>query len=129
VFPDGRRSSGAVRLPGRLTIETVALGVASTNEPLRLVTKEIFETWIDRASDRDAAAGLDTPASRALAIAIIAGLEGTFVLARAMRSSEPLDDAPDQLCAALRSTVDRDSRATSEELVGPTGLHLGMKSR
>src|SRR5919106_2553705 len=28
-------------------IETVALEVASTNEPLRLVTAEIFERWID----------------------------------------------------------------------------------
>src|SRR5437762_2549986 len=28
-------------------IETVALEVASTNEPLRLATAEVFESWID----------------------------------------------------------------------------------
>ncbi|MDQ1508148.1 MAG: hypothetical protein QOD57_5875, partial [Actinomycetota bacterium] len=31
-------------------IETVALEVASTNEPLRLVTAEIFERWIEAAT-------------------------------------------------------------------------------
>lgn len=85
-------------------IETVALEVASTNEPLRLVTQEIFETWIDRATERCAAAGLDARASRSLGIAIITGLEGAFVLARALRSPEPLTAAGDQLCAALRAT-------------------------
>src|SRR3954453_2956786 len=67
-------------------IETVALEVASTNEPLRLVTAEIFERWIDGATAWCESHGLPPDEARALGIAYITGLEGAFVLARSLRS-------------------------------------------
>lgn len=81
-------------------IETVALEVASVNEPLRLVTAEIFERWIGSATTRGVAAGLDRAAARRLGIAFINALEGAFVLARAMKSTEPLTAAADAVVAA-----------------------------
>ena len=40
-------------------IATVALEVASSDEPLRQVTEEIFAGWLDALADRFAAAGID----------------------------------------------------------------------
>ena len=84
-------------------IETVALEVASTNEPLRQVTSEIFETWIDRASEHAQRHGLDSSTARTFGIAFITGLEGAFVLARTMRTPEPLIATGEHLCHALQA--------------------------
>lgn len=63
-------------------IATVALEVASTNDVLRRATAEVFEQWTvaltERLGDRD------------IALAVIAALEGGFVLCRAQRSVEPM---------------------------------------
>ena len=83
-------------------IETVALEVASTNEPLRLVTAEIFDRWIDAATRLVQAGGVPPDAARSLGIANITGLEGAFVLARALRSPEPLLATGRMLAAAAR---------------------------
>jgi AcrR family transcriptional regulator len=86
-------------------IETVALEVASVNEPLRLVTAEIFERWIESATTRGMAAGLDRDAARRLGIAFINALEGAFVLARAMKSTEPLTAAADTMVLAAEAAL------------------------
>jgi len=91
-------------------IETVALEVASTNEPLRLVTAEIFEGWIMAATSRFAAGGVPQAAARPLAIAFIAALEGAFVLSRALKSTEPLLAAGDATVAALQAALDPDHK-------------------
>lgn len=83
-------------------IETVALEVASTNEPLREVTAEIFEGWIDSATAWVGSHGVPADEARALGIAYITGLEGAFVLARALRSPEPLLATGRMLAAAAR---------------------------
>jgi len=74
-------------------IATVALEVASTNETLRVATAEVFDAWIVSATGRLESAGLAEDAARRLAFAIVGGLEGAFVLARATRSVEPLTAA------------------------------------
>jgi AcrR family transcriptional regulator len=84
-------------------VETVALEVASTNEPLRLVTAEIFERWIDSATAWCESHGLPPDEARALGIAYITGLEGAFVLARSLRSPEPLLATGRMLAAAVRT--------------------------
>ncbi len=71
-------------------IATVALEVASTNEPLRLATAEVFESWIAAAAAYFTAAGIDAVRSRELAITMLSLLEGAFVFCRALRSTEPL---------------------------------------
>jgi AcrR family transcriptional regulator len=71
-------------------IATVALEVASTSEPLRLATAEVFESWIASATAYFAAAGIEEARSRELAITMLSLLEGAFVFCRALRSTEPL---------------------------------------
>jgi AcrR family transcriptional regulator len=86
-------------------IETVALEVASTNEPLRLVTAEIFARWIDSATAWCESQGLPPEEARRLGIAYITGLEGSFVLARSLQSPEPLLATGRMLAAAAREAL------------------------
>jgi hypothetical protein len=86
-------------------IATVALEVASTNEPLRKATAEVFESWIDAAVDRFARAGISRKRARELAISQIAALEGAFILSRAMRTTEPLEIAGAAATAAIREAL------------------------
>ena len=86
-------------------IETVALEVASTNEPLRKATAEVFESWIAGLTGRFAAAGIAPEQSRELAISFICALEGAFVLCRAMRTTEPLEIAGEQMAVAVEQAL------------------------
>lgn len=93
-------------------IATVALEVASTDDRLRRATADVFDAWIDAATARFSGPGtsLDPAAARALALALIAQLEGAFVLARALRSTEPLENAAAVMAAhttALAGVVTR----------------------
>jgi AcrR family transcriptional regulator len=86
-------------------IATVALEVASTNEPLRQATADVFETWIDAATAYFAAAGIAAEAAQALALSMLSLLEGAFVFCRAMRSTEPLEAAGASAVAAVRAAM------------------------
>lgn len=86
-------------------IATVALEVASTSEPLRQATADVFEAWIIAATERFTAAGIAAPEARELAIGMIAALEGAFVLARATRSTEAIDVAGAMASAALKAAL------------------------
>ena len=71
-------------------IATIALEVASTNEDLRLATAEVFETWNRAAVARFVGGGIAPTVARELAVAMIALLEGAFVLSRAAKSPEAM---------------------------------------
>jgi AcrR family transcriptional regulator len=86
-------------------IATVALEVASTNEPLRKATAEVFESWIDGATSYFAAAEIPYDRARELAVSILCLLEGAFIFSRAMRSTEPLELAGVCAVAAVRSAL------------------------
>lgn len=86
-------------------IATVALEVAGTSEPLRQVTAEVFDSWIDAMAERFVAAGLADDAARALAVQALSALEGAFVLARTLRSKEPVLAAGRLMVAAMRSAL------------------------
>jgi AcrR family transcriptional regulator len=86
-------------------IATVALEVASTNETLRIATADVFESWIDAATERSIEAGIPKRKARELAISFLAALEGAFVLSRAMRSTEPLEIAGARASADVRSAL------------------------
>jgi AcrR family transcriptional regulator len=94
-------------------IATVALEVASTNEPLRQTTAEVFESWIDAAVERLMEAGIPRSRARELAIAMLCLLEGAFVFSRAMRSTEPVEVAGAAATAAIRDAVPTSRRARS----------------
>ena len=86
-------------------IATVALEVASTNETLRIATAEVFDAWVASATARLVAARVTSAVARELSFAIVGGLEGAFVLARATRSTEPLHAAGALLAAAVDRAV------------------------
>jgi AcrR family transcriptional regulator len=93
-------------------IATVALEVSSTNEPLRKACADVFGAWIDAAGDRLAACGLRRPVARELAISMLASLEGAFVLARALRSTEPLEVAGAAAAASVRTALESEHERT-----------------
>src|ERR1700746_3043587 len=70
-------------------IATVALEASSTSEPLREACADVFEGWIALACSYLRDAGVAADDARSLALSLIASLEGAFVLARALRSTEP----------------------------------------
>jgi AcrR family transcriptional regulator len=86
-------------------IATVALEVASSSEPLREATAEVFESWIGGAEQRFAAAGISGTEARELAITVLASLEGAFVLSRATRSTEPIEVAGAAATEAVRAAL------------------------
>src|SRR6476620_9945215 len=86
-------------------IATVALEVSSTSEPMREACAEVFDSWISLTQARLLDSGLTARTARALAISILASLEGAFVLARALRSTEPLHAAGEDAAAAVRNAL------------------------
>ncbi len=86
-------------------IAVIALEVASTNETLRDATADVFESWLDEAAGRFAAAGATKPAARELALCMVASLEGAFLLCRALRSTEPMQVAGAAAAAQVRAAL------------------------
>ena len=66
-------------------IATVALEVASTSEPLRIATADVFETWLVALDDYFVRSGLTKAKARTLSVSLFCLLEGAFILARATR--------------------------------------------
>jgi hypothetical protein len=87
-------------------IATVALEVASTNEPLREACAEVFDGWIGGATAYFAAAGIPPETARELAFSMLCLLEGAFIFCRAMRSTEPLHVAGASAVAAVREALE-----------------------
>ena len=71
-------------------VATVALEVASSDEPLRIVTAEIFDSWLRAATRRIEAAGVEPERARQLATVLVAALEGGFLLSRAAKDTAPM---------------------------------------
>ncbi|MFW0795930.1 TetR/AcrR family transcriptional regulator [Gordonia sp. CPCC 205515] len=74
-------------------VGTVAGEVADIEPDLRDVVAEIIQGWIDGGTELVAAQGYDREHARNLVTAIVAALEGAFVMARTLRSAEPLRSA------------------------------------
>src|SRR2546423_3533887 len=70
-------------------IATVALEVASTNEPLRKATADVFDSWIAAGSEWFAAARIPQGRARELAPHMLAALEGAVGFSRALPSTGP----------------------------------------
>jgi AcrR family transcriptional regulator len=86
-------------------IATVALEVSSTNEPMRRACADVFEDWIDATTQRLTEAGISRVRARSLAISMLSSLEGAFVLARALRSTEPVEAAGKAAAAGVREAL------------------------
>lgn len=91
VFKGAGETLEATDYEDACPIATVALEVASTDERLRRATADVFEQWVDALTER--------LGDRAQALAVIAALEGAFVLCRASRSTEPMHAAGEMAAA------------------------------
>lgn len=100
-FDDAAATLEAMDYVDPCPIATISMEVASTNETLRLATAQAFELWIDRTAEHFAAAGLAVPRAREVATALLAALEGGFMLGRALRDPAPVRLAGDQAVAAV----------------------------
>jgi AcrR family transcriptional regulator len=86
-------------------IATVALEVASSNEPLREVTAEIFEGWLVALDARWRTAGIPEDRVRDLSTLFLAALEGGFLLSRAAKDPEPMRALGRAVAAAASSAT------------------------
>lgn len=102
AFRDAGRTLVDTDFADACPIETVALEVASTNEPLRLAVDEVFHSWLDALAALLVHAGITPAASRSLAHTIISALEGAFILARTARTTEALDATADAMAELVR---------------------------
>jgi AcrR family transcriptional regulator len=96
-------------------IATVALEVASTNDPLRQATADVFEGWMQAGTERFVAAGLSPRHGRELAQVIVMLLEGAFLLCRAARNTEAMDTAGKTAVAAVKAAMPGRAAAESGE--------------
>lgn len=71
-------------------VASVAAEVADTVTELRDTTAAIFAGWLDGGTAYFRSRGLSETAARDVTVALIGALEGAFVLARTLRSTEPL---------------------------------------
>jgi AcrR family transcriptional regulator len=86
-------------------IATIALETSSTSEPLRQACAEVFERWIAAGAELHEDSGLTDEQARELTIAMLAALEGAFVLARALRSTEPLTTAGEMVATTVERAL------------------------
>ncbi len=83
-------------------IGSIAREVASTSEPLRQASNEVFASWQQALATRLREAGLRPAAGRRLATTVVAALEGGFILTRTARDPAPLRT----IGKAMRGLVD-----------------------
>ncbi len=86
-------------------IAVIALEVASTNDALRGATADVFSSWLREAGARFVAAGVPEARARELALSMVAGLEGAFLLCRALRTTEPMIVTGAAAAAEVRQAV------------------------
>jgi AcrR family transcriptional regulator len=86
-------------------IATVALEVSSADEELRRACADVFEGWIEGGTERFVLAGIERGTARSLVIQMLTGLEGAFVLSRALRSTEPVQLAGEAAVAAIEAAL------------------------
>lgn len=101
-------------------VVTVAGEVADAEPGLRAVTAEIIGGWIDASEVHFARQGVAD--ARELALAVASALEGAFILARTLRSAEPIRAAGRAVAgyaATLSADAPRQARSkTATEAAG-----------
>jgi len=82
-------------------IGTVALESASSNEQIRQVCADVFQTWRHAVADGLAASEIPEERAADLADQFLVGLEGGLVLSRARHDAAPLRRAGEIVAAAI----------------------------
>lgn len=82
-------------------VATVSLDAAAGRPVLAEATDQAFRGWVDRLAEGLEARGRTPEESHALATLIIAAVEGTIMMAKGERSTEPVAAARDALLKAV----------------------------
>ena len=90
VFTQAADDMATTGFANMCPVASVAAEVAGTVEELREATASVFAGWVDGGSAYFASRGLDASQAREVTLALIGALEGAVVLARTLRSTDPL---------------------------------------
>ena len=127
VFTQAAEDMAGTGFANMCPVASVAAEVADTVEELRETSAAVFQGWVDGGSAYFARRGLDASRAREVTLALIGALEGAFVLARTLRSTEPLLAAGRALAPRYRGvaagTACRGRRRRIRPLSSRTGVH------
>jgi AcrR family transcriptional regulator len=84
-------------------VGTIAGEIADTEPELRKVVAEVMAFWVGEGTRYLTTRGLSDPDARAVTYAILAAIEGAFILARGQRSTEPFHAAGRAVAAYVAS--------------------------
>jgi AcrR family transcriptional regulator len=90
VFAQAAADMAGTGFANMCPVASVAAEVADTIEDLRDTTADVFTGWLDGGTAYFVSRGLPEDAARDLTVALVAALEGAFVLVRTLRDTEPL---------------------------------------
>jgi AcrR family transcriptional regulator len=90
VFAQAAADMAGTGFANMCPVASVAAEVADTIEDLRDTAADVFTGWLDGGTAYFVSRGLPEDAARDLTVALVAALEGAFVLARTLRDTEPL---------------------------------------
>ena len=118
VFAQAGEDMAATGYANMCPVASVAAEVADVDDELRQTAAAVFTDWLDGGTAYFVARGVDPETSRQVIIALVSALEGAFILARTLRSAEPLIAAGRALAPSYRgitlaATVQRTSRPSS----------------
>lgn len=91
VFIQAGEDMAATGFENMCPVASVAAETADIEEDLRQTAAAIFTDWLDGGTAYFVARGLGEKLARDVTIAVVSALEGAFVLARTLRSTEPLE--------------------------------------
>ncbi|MDQ6805641.1 MAG: TetR/AcrR family transcriptional regulator [Actinomycetota bacterium] len=92
-------------------VGATVLEASATSPSLRQVTETAFLSWTSALIERFAAEGVDPDRASVLADAVIAGLEGATMMARARRDPAPLEHVATTLGAMVAAALDESLQA------------------
>ena len=110
-------------------IATVALEVSSSSETMRAACAEVFDSWIAAGAERFEWAGVPATEARVLVIGMLAALEGAFVLAKALRSTEPLEVAGELAAQRVLTALARRADPGPTPTAGPAPTAVRVRPR
>jgi AcrR family transcriptional regulator len=90
VFTQAAEDMAGTGFANMCPVASVAAETADTVEELRETSASVFQNWVEGGSAYFASRSLDPSQARDVTLALIGTLEGAFVLARTLRSTEPL---------------------------------------
>jgi AcrR family transcriptional regulator len=90
IFTQAAEDMAGTGFANMCPVASIAAEIADTVEELRDTSASVFTSWVDGGTAYFAGRGLDEPQAREVTLALIGALEGAFVLARTLRSTEPL---------------------------------------